>query len=464
MNKIIRAVRFEVTFPGYRRVDLLGIKKGDKGKADPTTLWPRLWRAQDDLLQAANRIIAVLAAIRWGAIPQPTKADGSNIHERTLAYQGLSGKWQPYDTPLYLPSEGCEVAGSVKNQVSDRIVQRLSQDWSEHRQGKKSLPSFRRMPILFHNKLVEVLPNLDVRLRLWAGRGATPIVVRARKLDGGSKSILHALAANKEGWKRGQAQLCWVKTDSRKGKWMLVISYAAPTPDVVGDLVCGVHLGMTTTCSLAYVDNETGKQQRARDLIHIPTSVWHALARYEARRVERRKAIRGGGHGRQRVWRAETGDTRANRIAKSAVREVAARVVAAAKQRGASTLGVEDLMRWSVDRAMDDLPNATNRTRAGRRRWYLRWHQGMLRTAIQQAAEREGLIVVDVDAAYDSRTCARCGERYVHVVEEGDVIYGRWKWRRFRCRCGWNQHADRNAALNVAKRTREVLREKPKSG
>uniref|UniRef100_UPI0035E3FAC0 RNA-guided endonuclease InsQ/TnpB family protein n=1 Tax=Thermogemmatispora sp. TaxID=1968838 RepID=UPI0035E3FAC0 len=82
------------------------------------------------------------------------------------------------------------------------------------------------------------------------------------------------------------------------------------------------------------------------------------------------------------------------------------------------------------------------RGRALRRRLAL-WQRGLLRRWAEQQAQERGLRVVEVDPAYTSQTCSRCGAR------------GQRRRHRFTCpACGWQEHADINAARNIRERAR----------
>ncbi len=89
--KIVRALKFEVRFPGWRKADLFG-KQG---------LLCNLTIARNEVTLAANRLISAMFAMKLGHIPLPTNEDGSPVAEQSLYYQGLSGKWQPQGKPMY---------------------------------------------------------------------------------------------------------------------------------------------------------------------------------------------------------------------------------------------------------------------------------------------------------------------------------------------------------------------------
>jgi IS605 OrfB family transposase len=80
------------------------------------------------------------------------------------------------------------------------------------------------------------------------------------------------------------------------------------------------------------------------------------------------------------------------------------------------------------------------RGKATRRR-LAQWQRGLIRAATNNKAQECGLLVADVNPAYTSQHCSRCGLRGVR------------KRHTFTCpSCGHAQHADINAAVNIRNR------------
>jgi IS605 OrfB family transposase len=103
------------------------------------------------------------------------------------------------------------------------------------------------------------------------------------------------------------------------------------------------------------------------------------------------------------------------------------------------------LVRWaSADSVLVferlTLPQTSKklRVRKGTRRRLSQWQRRLLRQSVTNAAERRGLLVDDVNPAYTSQDCSRCGLRGVRLRHT------------FTCpHCGHQAHADVNAAVNI---------------
>lgn len=75
------------------------------------------------------------------------------------------------------------------------------------------------------------------------------------------------------------------------------------------------------------------------------------------------------------------------------------------------------------------------------RRRLSQWQRGLIRTAAESKAQEVGMVVAEVNPAYTSQNCSRCGLRGIR------------KRHSFTCpSCGHTQHADINAAVNIRNR------------
>lgn len=75
------------------------------------------------------------------------------------------------------------------------------------------------------------------------------------------------------------------------------------------------------------------------------------------------------------------------------------------------------------------------------RRRLSEWQRQLIRQAVDRKAQEAGMVVAEVNPAYTSQTCSRCGLRGIR------------KRHRFICpSCGHETHADVNAAVNIRNR------------
>jgi putative transposase len=80
------------------------------------------------------------------------------------------------------------------------------------------------------------------------------------------------------------------------------------------------------------------------------------------------------------------------------------------------------------------------RGKANRRRLSL-WQRRLIRTCVENKAQERGLLVAQINPAYTSKNCSRCGLRGVR------------KRHAFTCpHCQYADHSDRNAAVNIRNR------------
>jgi IS605 OrfB family transposase len=80
------------------------------------------------------------------------------------------------------------------------------------------------------------------------------------------------------------------------------------------------------------------------------------------------------------------------------------------------------------------------RGKALRRRLSL-WQRRLIRTSVENKAQEHGMLIAQVNPAYTSKNCSRCGLRGVR------------KRHSFTCpSCGHTDHADKNAAVNIRNR------------
>ena len=208
----------------------------------------------------------------------------------------------------------------------------------------------------------------------------------------------------------------------RDGVWWLHVVVTLPTPErVATDDVIGVDLGLAQP-AVTSNNHFLGKKG------------WRAN---EARRFKQRRALQ-----------AKTTKSAKRRLKKT--RRAQARFrrdcdhVLSKQIVAATTLG------GTI--CLENLTNIRSRvkTRHGQQARRLHgWSFDQIRTFIEYKAEERGCTVVGVDPRHTSQACSRCGNR-----SRNNRRSRGW----FQCRtCGYQTHADRNAAVNIAAKYRASL-------
>ncbi|TCO32485.1 transposase [Kribbella steppae] len=233
-------------------------------------------------------------------------------------------------------------------------------------------------------------------------------------------------------------------TRDRVGRWH--IAFAAvpdPVPAPSNGAVVGVDRGVTVSAALS-----TG------ELLNCP-----GLSESEQRRLV---------HLQRRLARAQRGSNRGKRV-KAAIAKIHARAADRRKDwvektstdlaRRFDVIRVEDLRVAHMTRRPKPKPDPAKpgsylanrrRAKAGLNRGILSNGWGLL---VQRLEHKAAGRVEKINAAYTSQTCSRCG----HCAP------GNRDSQAFRCQsCGHSDHADVNAAVNIAAgRAVSARRDKP---
>ncbi|WP_066936299.1 RNA-guided endonuclease InsQ/TnpB family protein [Microtetraspora fusca] len=213
-------------------------------------------------------------------------------------------------------------------------------------------------------------------------------------------------------YRRGESDLVF-----RGGAWYLYATCEAPVPDVYDpDGFLGVDLGIANIATTSDGIRHAGRQlNQVRHRNRRLRSRLQAKGTKSAKRLLRRRS------GREARFAADTN----HRIAKSIVTEA---------ERTCRGIALEDLggIRERV------------RLRKPQRVTLHSWAFHQLGTFIAYKAQRRGVPVVYVDPAYTSKGCSVCG----HIDKRN-----RPDQATFACTsCGFAEHADVNAARNIAAR------------
>ena len=197
-------------------------------------------------------------------------------------------------------------------------------------------------------------------------------------------------------------------------------------------LSVGVDVGFST---LVYAAVSTGPQR----------THWGSQEDYMdfRRRIQARKGRlqqfadgSRGGHGRKRKLKAaDAVQDKEQRFIRSYNHTASKRIVDFAFQQRAGTIKMEDLT---------GIKDAETNTFL-----YRNWRYADLQVMIENKAKRHGIRVLYVDPAYTSQTCSKCG----------NVDKTQRQGAQFKCSaCGEQMHADYNAAINIARSEKALIR------
>ncbi|MBE3008493.1 IS200/IS605 family element transposase accessory protein TnpB [Microbispora sp. NEAU-D428] len=223
-----------------------------------------------------------------------------------------------------------------------------------------------------------------------------------------SAEQLTALAAYRKG---GSDLVC------RDGMWFLIATCDVPDrPIAVPDAFVGVDLGIANIATTSDGDRHSGKGLNAH--------------RHRQRRLRRRLQAKATKSAKRLLKRRRRKEAR---FAANINHIIAKQIVTEAERTGRGI-------------ALEDLGGIRDRVRLRKpqRVTLHSWSFHQLGSFIAYKAARSGVAVIHVDPAYTSQTCSSCG----HVDKRN-----RPDQETFACTsCGFAEHADVNAARNIAAR------------
>jgi putative transposase len=205
---------------------------------------------------------------------------------------------------------------------------------------------------------------------------------------------------------------------SRDGKWFLYATIEAPEPQVTDPVngFVGVDLGIVNIATTSDGDRTAGAR----------------LNRYRKRqaRLRRRLQAKKTSSARRLLRKRRRKESR---FAADINHQVSKRIVAEAERTGRGV-------------AIEQLSGIRDRVRLRKpqRATMHSWAFAQFCRFLTYKASVAGVALVQIDPAYTSQTCSRCG----HVDKRN-----RCSQSKFECgRCGFVGHADHNAAVNIATR------------
>lgn len=473
IEKITRTVRFRVYFPQLPSTPARigpGRKRDEKEKAIARTFFTPIRQLQYDLTRASNQLMTAAWLLRREQLPWPVetvdrvrkvkgvetiKKAGERVFFETLLYRAFAQKdtWQPFGLPLWEATTPFPPASGVTLEAATRVSKRLAADTKDILTGRKSLATFKLLPITWPASDIAFLPGGEMNVPLWAHATKEPRLVIGAAFgarDHGAR-IIYARIRSGE-YKLGTVQLF---QDHRTNHWTVAIAFTRTVEQAAllrPPCTVGIDSGLARFAQLACVAPD-GTILSERRTLHFPADVDRALTRIFARKKQVARTPRPSGRGRTRALRGvyAARDAYARRV-DTAVRQLAAAVVKTTQAFGGVEIHMEDLTNWSQQQMLRETAELEGKSRRGRRRFFTKWRHATLVAAVKNAAEKAGITFLLVDARNTSKTCAKCGKVWAKDKDAPPPTSGRISQSEFRCECGWEANADWNAAINIARR------------
>ena len=312
---------------------------------------------------------------------------------RTLAKDTIKQQTELGDQHATLACH--EVAGVIKSCIERR------------KQGKKaSQPQFTSRSMVFDRRTLTVFPHQE----------------KITLTTLGDHSRVHAdlaLPENPDGYQYDYLHNDeWECTEStlhyRDGEWYIHLGYRTAKQDAKATTQHGTVLGVDFGVNQIAVTS-TARFFHAGELNHH---------RRECERVRGELQQTGT---QSAHWTINQLSGREQRYVRHVLHSVANGIVEEALTHDCEGIILEDL-----EGIREDLPFA---------QWHAEWAFGKLKDFVEYKAEYEGLFVDTIDPRNSSKRCNECG-----FVHDNNRHSGEFECRR----CGKQNHADYNAAKNVA--------------
>ncbi|MFB7083831.1 RNA-guided endonuclease InsQ/TnpB family protein [Streptomyces sp. NPDC056296] len=349
------------------------------------------------------------AAATWVSEVAFERGEFKNFALRKLTYEQVKSRW----------CLGAQAAQHTIKKVCDAYATLRANVKAGRfgRSGSARHPSVMEKPVVFRRFGAQ---PFDDRMLSWqiARRTASVWTVGGRMKDVAFTASAEQLATLAR-YRKGESDLIY-----RDGMWFLNATCEVPEAPLNANPVdfLGIDLGIVNIATTSDGEIMAGRELtriRARER-GLRTKLQRKNTPSAKRRLKKRR-------------RKEA------RRAKDINHKIAKHVVAEAERTGRGI-------------ALEELTGIRERVRLRKpqRAIHSSWAFAQLGQFIGYKARRAGVLVVYVDPAYTSRTCAECG----HIDKAN-----RASQARFACRsCGFVDHADRNGSRNIRARAWELWR------
>ena len=346
----------------------------------------------------------LIAQIQLKPTPEQAKALKETLQTANAACDFLSSLSWEHQTfgQFALHKIGYHAVRDTFGLSSQVIVRCVSKVADAYKLDKKAQRTFKPLgAIAYDDRILSFkLPKSQVSIWTTAGRQTIPFVCGDKQ-----RKLLET--------RQGESDLVLVK-----GRWFLLVTcnIEVPEPDEPTGAL-GVDFGIceiaTTSAGKSYSGDKIKQLRRKlREHRRRLQSVGTKSARRRLRKLSRR----------QRNFTRNTNHCISKELVKDAKASNKALVLENLKGIRERAHGFNTEMRWQMGN----------------------WAFGQLRQFCAYKAERAGIAVFAVDAAYTSRTCHKCGH-----CEKAN----RKSQSHFQClSCDYTANADFNAAVNISNR------------
>lgn len=325
-----------------------------------------------------------------------------------------------------LKDEFPELPSDVRSALNAQVVSVYRKELKEIYRGDRSIRNYRKdLPIPFTSKMFRLHESGESftwyghewKFRYGRDRSNNRLIVD-RILDGTYK-------------------MCDSTFMFKKNKLFvnLVIDIPAQDVELDADVIVGVDLGINVP---AYVAVNQGPHRKAigdrDDFLAVRLRLQE-----QRRRLQRNLKFTNGGKGRKKkLQRLDNLEARERNMVKTMNHQISKEVVDFALKCKAATIHIEDLSGFG--RTDDD----------AKKKFFLRnWSYFELQQFIAYKAEKHGIEVVKVPAAYTSQHCAECGSE---AEDQYDPYKAVFECKNPQCNLhGKKVHGDYNAAKKIAR-------------
>lgn len=302
--------------------------------------------------------------------------------------------------------------------------------------GERSINNYKRdFPLMTNGKDLrfEYDDKNNIIIK-WVHKIKFKVILSSEKKNNNDE-LMHTLhkVINKE-YKVGQSSLMFDKK-----KLILNLSIHFPkkekTTDIIKGRTLGVDLGIKIP-AYASLNDDIYTRQSFGNVLEL-AKVKKQFKERRSRIYKQMSNVKGGKGRKKKMKAADNLSNKERRFTQNYNHQLSRRIVDFAKANNCEYINMEHLEGDSFkDKKVLGV-----------------WTYYELQQYIKYKAEMEGIKVRFVNPAYTSQTCSKCG----YIDEENRPTQERFKCKK----CGFEMNADRNASINISRKTEDVKKKKP---